>query len=216
MDKFYCLAMEPVNNDASADDRLNVVYRASDVDVEIARLQAGSKSHFDQAMANGVQISLLKDELESMKCALGAARKEKDDWVQVGRDLISERDAAQAQVAELRKPVTLQANATVEGIRADRLNQPYAKISLLLSAYDTLAQDCARYANAHGVVLTEMRGLRARLQTDEQRERQLREAIAQALQLRDSAWLAVDSRKTALNNLAAALAASPAPMLWSR
>jgi len=83
-------------------------------------------------------------------------------------------DKLQAELAELRKPVAVERNERVEQIRLEHLaaspvqempswQYTYDTRRDLLSAYDSLAQDCARYANAHDVLTAEMRGLRERL-----------------------------------------------------
>lgn len=105
------------------------------------------------------------------------------------------------EVAELRKPVAVERNHHVEQIRSrprevdlgfgmkEMLRAHWGDIDVLLSAYDALAQDCAKYANAHDVHMAEIRGLRERLERSKamharaemesdaahERERQLRQ-----------------------------------------
>lgn len=97
----------------------------------------------------------------------------------------------EATIAELRKPVAVQSNQKVESIRSEhskvdmkcveRFLEPGTALSMamparltksidaLLSAYDTLAQDCARYANAHEVVMADNTNLLNRLNEERQR-----------------------------------------------
>lgn len=121
-------------------------------------------------------------------------------------ELITERDEymtmmqdARRELADLRKPVAVQRNETVESIRSRRIQPGNAvlagsaahEVLILLSAYDTLAQDCSRYANAHAVLVADleaqklaneglregMQNLAAKLVDAEERERSLLEQI---------------------------------------
>jgi polyhydroxyalkanoate synthesis regulator phasin len=113
-----------------------------------------------------------------------------------------EADKLNRELAELRKPVAVERNDAAERIRCriaagHDIHHGY-QVAPLLSAYDTLAQDNARYANAHDVHMAEIRGMRERigqlgreaeqhagyaehrqaeLATSKERERQLREAL---------------------------------------
>ncbi|HYC01597.1 MAG TPA: hypothetical protein VEC57_20870 [Candidatus Limnocylindrales bacterium] len=111
-------------------------------------------------------------------------------------------------IEELRKPVEVERNEAVESIRravseAKGLKlSPYmqemmttinGRFDELFCAHDTLAQDCARFRNAHDVMVAEMRGLREQLnekhnnwlrtfelyKQSQERERQLQNEIRQ-------------------------------------
>jgi hypothetical protein len=72
----------------------------------------------------------------------------------------------EATIAELRKPVAVEPNPDVERIRtACWLTETasWGAVELLLSAYDTLAQNHARAVNAREMGAAEMRGLREQL-----------------------------------------------------
>lgn len=137
---------------------------------------------------------------------------------------------SQAEVAELRKPVAVEPNETVEKIRAAvAIQRDYVvnrdKLEVMLSAYDTLAQNHAREVNARDAIAAEMRGLRERadkriqgledecwrwrerLLSAEERERQLREGLQPIVSEVRGEW----SDELA-DKLIAALAVSPAPL----
>jgi len=166
-------------------------------------------------------------------------------------EMDDELESVKQQLTELRKPVAAEANALLgnarkqitlsyENCAAGVVRAELAK--LVLDAYDTLAQDCARYANAHEVMLAEMAGLRERiaqmgrqaeqsveyathrqaeLEASRKRERQLRNICSLILEADDLAIaelkaLGYDEPDTSARKLTealrATLAASPAPV----
>lgn len=151
--------------------------------------------------ANSQDDGKLKREIERLNGQVAELRRIGDynterirRWEeQLGMALTQDGEGISDAIAELRKPVAVERNEAVEAIRAKRaaaIHQRWigADVDVLLSAYDTLAQDCARYANAHAIltaqldhasgVVTTQEGKIVRL---EERERQLREVLQEAL-----------------------------------
>lgn len=106
-------------------------------------------------------------------------------------ELRAENGSLRTEVAKLREPVAAPESAQIKDARAYHLylsslqgvqqSRAFEAIGNAISAYDTLAQDCAKYANAHTILCFDVASLKEKIErstAELARERSLTDGIA--------------------------------------